>query len=308
VYVVRDSTVTALFDAAGVAAPVQQATLSTRLMGTVTEVLVQEGEVVIAAQPLVHLDARDLEARAAQAAASLREAEAVQRDAEVQATRLRALYADSAAPRAHVDAAETGLARATAAVSAARAAAAELSAVTSYATVRAPFGGFVTRRFVDPGAFAAPGAPLIEVQDASRLRIAATAAPDLVQGLRRGQVLDATIEGRPVRATVEGVVPAAGNVYTVNAIVANSGRALLAGSVATIALPAGSRPALVLPLAAVRREGDLTGVTLRTPAGDEIRWVRLGRTVGNVVEVTAGLRAGDSVVVPIAAPALAGRQ
>jgi allophanate hydrolase subunit 1 len=157
----------------------------------------------------------------------------------------------------------------------------------------------VTRRFVDAGAFATPGAPLVSVQDASKLRVIASAAPDAVRGVRRGQVIAATIEGRPATATVEGVVPAAsGNLYTVNALVANPGRAILAGSAATLALPTGTRATRVIPVGAVTREGDLTGVTLRAASGDETRWVRLGRTVGSLVEVTAGLRAGDQVVVP----------
>jgi hypothetical protein len=48
------------------------------------------------------------------------------------------------------------------------------------------------------------------------------------------------------------------------------------------------------------REGDLTGVTLRTAAGDDRRWVRLGPTLGAMVEVTAGLQPGDRVVIPAA--------
>jgi RND family efflux transporter MFP subunit len=309
VVVVCDTALTATFDAAGVAAPLQQATLGTKLMGTVTAVLVQEGDVVAAGQPLVRIDARDLAARAAQAGASIAEAEAVNRDALAQASRIRALHADSAATRAQLDAAETGLARAEAGVRAARAAAGELGAVSSYATIRAPFAGVVTRRFVDPGAFATPGAPLVSVQDASRLRITASAAPDAVRGVRRGQAIAATVEGQPVTATVEGVVPAtSGSLYAVNALVPNpgdaaGGRAILVGSAATLALPLGTRAALVVPAAAVRREGDLTGVTLRTAGGDETRWVRIGRTFADVVEVSAGLRAGDQVVVPAASAA-----
>lgn len=301
VTVVRDTVLAATFDAAGVAAPLRQATLGTKLMGTVTAVLVQEGDVVAAGQPLVRIDARDLAAKSAQVTASIAEAEAVQRDARTQAARMRALYADSAATRAQLDAAETGLARAEAGVRAAHAAAGEVDALASYATVRSPFAGVVTRRFVDPGAFAAPGAPLVSVEDASRLRIGASAAPDAVRGLRRGQLIDGTVEGRPVSATIEGVVPAAsGNLYVVNALVPNPRRTLLAGSAATLALPMGSRAALVVSAAAVRREGDLTGVTLRTTTGDETRWVRLGRAVGDLVEVSAGLRAGDQVVIPTA--------
>jgi RND family efflux transporter MFP subunit len=308
VYTVNDTTLRATFDAAGVAAPLQQATLSTKIMGTVTQVLVHEGDVVRAGQTVVRIDARELTAKSAQASASVTEAEAMQRDATTQAGRIRALYADSAATRAQLDAVETGLARADAALSAARAAAAELGAVSSYAEIRAPFGGVITKRFVDPGAFAAPGAPLVTVQDVSQLRLTASAAPEDVAALRRGQRIDATIEETAVRATIEGVVPATtGNLYTVNARVPNPTGALLAGGTATLSLPLGARTALVVPAAAVSRTGDLTGVTVRTAEGDVTRWIRLGRNAGAVVEVLAGLRSGDQVVLPVAPNAVAER-
>ena len=299
VYTVHDTVVESTIEAAGVAAPLRQATLSTKLMGTVTDVLVQEGDVVSAGQPLVRIDARDLAAKGNQAAASVADAEATYRDAQTQAARIRALYADSAATRAQLDAVETGLARAQAGVRTAHAAAAEMGAVSSYAVVRAFFAGVVTRRFVDPGAFAAPGAPLVAIQDASRLRVTASTTPDVARSIRRGQSLAAVIEGRPFGAVVEGVVPAAaGNLYAINALVANPGGAILSGSTATLALPSGAHTTLVVPAGAVRREGDLTGVSLRTTRGDELRFVRLGARLGDMVEVSSGLRTGDRVVVP----------
>lgn len=303
VYTVKDTTLASALEVPGTAAALRQATLSTRLMGMVLDVLVQEGEAVAAGQPLVRIDARELAAKEAQVSASIAEAEAVQRDAVVQAGRIRALYADSAATRAQLDAAETGLVRAEAGARAARAASAELGAVSAYAVLRAPFAGIVTRRFVDPGAFAAPGAPLVTVQDARRLRVSVSTTPENARALRRGQALDATIEGRAARATVEGVIPAAGNLYTINALVSNPAGGSLAGSAATLFLPSGPRAVLAVPVRAVVRQGDLSGVTLRLPDGDVMRWVRLGPTVGDMVEVNAGLRAGDQVVVPAPGPA-----
>ena len=309
VYTVRDTTMQASLEASGTATPLRQATLSTKLMGTVLQVFAQEGDVVAAGQPLVRIDSRDISAKQAQVSASIADAEAMRRDAMTQAGRIRALYADSAATRAQLDAAETGLARAEAGAQAARGAAAELNAMNGYALVRAPFAGVVTKRFVDPGAFAAPGAPLMSVQDGLRLRITASTTPDVARGVRHGQPLDARIEGRAVGAIVEGVVPSqAGNLYTINAIVANPGLNIPPGSTATLLLPMGTRRALVVPTRAVTRQGDLTGVTLRTASGDETRWVRIGPSAGGVVEVNAGLRAGDQVIVPLTgAPAVADR-
>jgi RND family efflux transporter MFP subunit len=273
-------------------------------MGTVLEVSAKEGDRVAAGQTLVRIDARDLTARNSQVAASIAEAEAVRRDAATQAGRIRALYADSAATRAQLDAAETGLLRAEAGMRAARGASAELAAVSAYASVRAPFSGIVTKRFLDPGAFAAPGAPLMTVQDGDQLRIVASATPDVAGRLRRGQRIDALIENRPATAVVEGVVPSAsGNLYTINALVSNAGGSFMPGSTATLLVALGSRSALVVPSNAVIHEGELTGITVRSPAGDEVRWVRLGRSSGSFVEVDSGLRAGDVVIVPAALPA-----
>lgn len=303
VMTVADTTVSSTFDATGVAEPFAQATLSTKLMGSVTAVLAREGDRVAAGQPLVRIDARDLAAKQSQVSAGIAEAEAVHRDAQVQAARIRALYADSAATRAQLDAAETGLARAEASVRQAHAGASELAAVAGYAVVRAPFAGIVTQRFVDPGAFAAPGAPLVSVQDSRKLRVTATITPQAARGLRRGATIPVTIENASTAAIIEGVVPApAGNVYTINAIVDNQSGSLMSGSAATLAVPQGMRKTILVPASAIRREGDLTGVMLRGAAGDELRWVRLGPVTGAHVEVIGGLRAGDRVVLHMVTP------
>ena len=297
--VVKDTTVTATFEASGIAEPMQQAALSTKLMGTVTAVLVHEGDRVQAGQALLRLDARELTAKSTQVAASIAEAEAMQREAAAHAARFRALYADSAATRAQYDAAEAGLARANAGVSAARAAATELDAMSSYATVRAPFAGVVTQRLADPGTFAAPGSPLLTVQDVSSLRISASAAADGVRGLARGQRIAATIDGVTATAIVEGIVPTnAGNLFTINAIVDNRKGAFRAGSAATLQIGVGTQRALIVPVAAIVRDGDLTGVIVRGLKADERRWVRVGVTTTAGVEVTSGLRAGETIVVP----------
>lgn len=295
--IVRDTVVESTFDAPGLAEPVERAILSTKLMGSVTRVLVQEGDRVGRGALMAQIDARDVNAKRVQVEASVRAAEAVHQDAMVQAARFRALYADSAATRYQLEQAETGLARAEAGLNAARAAGAEVAAVEDYAEIRAPFPGLVTRRYADPGAFVAPGAPVVEVQRDDRLRLSATLPPSAARGLRAGLVLQASVEGREVLATIEGVVPApAGAVYTVNAIVPNSAGALLAGSAATLRVPQGQRRTILLPTTAIHREGDLTGVRIQTPAGSELRFVKLadGATPGaGLVEVLSGLRVGD---------------
>lgn len=298
-YVVRDTIVEATFDATGIAEPIAQATLSTKLMGTVTAVRVREGDLVQAGQVLATIDARDLDARREQVRSGIAGAEAMQREALLQAERMRALFADSAAPRAQLDAAEAGLARAEAGLRAARASQSELDAVTGYSVIRAPFAGTITQRFVDPGAFAAPGAPLLSIQDQRRLRLAVNVAPRAATALRRGATVRAQIEGVAAQAVVEGLVPTGnGSLYTLNAVVDNAAHRFPSGGAATVYVPMGTRSAILIPATAVRSEGDLTGVLVRTGETSTTRWVRVGRTRDGLVEVVSGLRAGETILIP----------
>jgi RND family efflux transporter MFP subunit len=315
---VSDTTITATFEAAGVAEPIERATLSTKLMGSVTEVMVREGDRVARGQLLARIDARELDAKRSQVDAGIAAAEAMYQDAQTQAARFRALYADSAATRYQLDQAETGLARADAGLRTARASRAELDAMGAYAEIRAPFAGKVSQRFVDAGAFVAPGAPIVEVQDGSRLRVSVSVPPQISAALLKGASLEATVEGRPVRAFVEGAVPApTGAVYTVNAMVDNRSGEFLPGSAATIAIPDGVRRTILIPTAALVQEGDLTGVRVKTGAGSELRWVKTGAEyripnaehgvarepppypalgTNTMVEVLSGLRSGDVIL------------
>lgn len=286
------------FEATGVADPVERATISTRLMATVIAVVPLEGARVHRGDVLVRLDASDLDAKRKQVAAGVAEATAMHDLATVTASRMSALYADSAAPKAQLDAAMAGLARAKSGLAAAHAAAAELEASAAYAEVRAPFDGIVTHRFVDVGAFAAPGAPLLTVEASDRLRISAVVPAALARGMAKGNRIQARLEGVAAEALIEGVVPSGGNLYMVNAIVANGGGKYLAGSAATLLVATGERHVVLVPTASLVRQGDLVGVRRRMNGTAELTWLRIGGVVGDRTEVLSGLAAGDSVLVP----------
>ncbi len=57
---------------------------------------------------------------------------------------------------------------------------------------------------------------------------------------------------------------------------------------------------LAVPASALVREDDLTGVYLAAEGEARLRWVRLGRSFSDSVEVLSGLRDGDRVVVTAA--------
>jgi RND family efflux transporter MFP subunit len=298
---VVDTVIAATTDATGMASPVESSTLSTKLMASVEQVLVIEGARVTQGQVLARLDLRDLAAKKVQAEAMLADVEAQRDLALVHATRIRALHADSAAPKAMLDAAESGLSRAEAGVRAAKAGLAELAAVTSYGEITAPFAGVIARRFVDPGAFVAPGAPLLTVDKLGALRVTATVPAAAASAVKAGDRITVMMDGLAHEARVEGTARAGAGTHTVNAILPNADGAIVGGTAATIRLPAGERSALLVPTATITRQGDLTTVMRRTAQGDLLTVVRTGAIVGEMTEVIGGVVATDSVVVPPAA-------
>ena len=303
IVVVRDTILPDIVEASASAGPLLEATLGTKLMGHVTDVAVRAGDRVEAGALLLRIDDRDLDARREQAQAALRSAEAARDEARLHAERLRALFADSAAARAQLDAAEAGLVRAEQAARAARAGTAEVESLTDYSTIRAPFHGTIVQRFVDPGALAIPGNPLIRIEDASKLRLLAPVTPGLAERVRRGATLEVSIEGVPASGKVEAIVPAPGaSLVTVQVIVDNPQLRFSSGSAATISLPGEPRRAMLVPAEALVRTGDLVGVRIWAAGATTTRWVRLGREHGKHVEVLSGLTLGDSIVVP-ASPA-----
>ena len=57
------------------------------------------------------------------------------------------------------------------------------------------------------------------------------------------------------------------------------------------------RRAILVPSAAIIRQGDLAGVRTVADGQATLRWVKVGRTTDGAVEVLSGLAAGDTVVV-----------
>ena len=272
------------YRAAGTVRAARRAEVATRLMGRVEAVHVRAGDRVRQGQLLLTVERASLTAAQEQAAAALEQAAATLR-------RTERLYADSAAPLVQLEAARTAHAQALAQAGAVR-------ADLAYAEVRAPFAGAVVTRMVDPGDQAAPGQPLLVVEDRTAREIVVTVPDEVGEQLRPGQT--ATVEigagGRRVTARIDAVVPGA-DPRSPTVEVRLSGPVGIAPGLAAVAeLPAGGRGTLQVPVSAIMRRGQLEGVYLFAPDSTlRLRWIRTGRERESTIEVLSGLVSGDLV-------------
>jgi membrane fusion protein (multidrug efflux system) len=265
----------------------KRATLSARMPASVVELPYEEGQWVKAGDVVVRLDDAALRAAVAAAEAGLK---ATQADLE----RTKALLEKGAATPREME-------QMTAAASGAQAQVTAAKDGLSYAALRAPFDGRIASRRVNLGDVANPGMPLIEIEGQGGLELKATVEAELAATLRPGAKLRAQVDGQaaPLDARVTAIAPAGDPTthrFELKAdLPAASG--LRAGLFARLLVPGiAAEPKLFAPAAAVFERGGLTGVFVATDGRARLRWIAAGARDGDLVEVRAGLEAGERVV------------
>ncbi|HWA39329.1 MAG TPA: efflux RND transporter periplasmic adaptor subunit [Burkholderiales bacterium] len=295
--------VTDFYAADAVIEAVRAATVSAQIAGNVTRFYVDAGERVKRGDLLVRIDARDTDAQVAAGAARVAQAEAQLAQAKLGHARTVKLVEQKFVSQAAFDKAEADLKSAQADLEVARAGASQASTARSFAEVRSPIDGVVTRRLAELGELASPGKPLLEVHDPAALR-AVAAVPQFIlpriAGAREAEIV-LPLLGVTLRAKSVTVLPAADARLLSTQVRAELPAALPAGVIpgtaAKVLLPAGTAKRLVVPEAAVLRRGELTAAHVIGADGQlRLRQIRLGEPAGNgLVEVLAGLDAGERV-------------
>jgi multidrug efflux pump subunit AcrA (membrane-fusion protein) len=320
-----------IYEAVGTVQARTFSTLSSKLMEAVTAVNVREGDLVKKGDLLVVIDDRQVSAQLRKAQATLAEAKRAEisaesvRDAakagarlagatykrylnlmeeesasrqefdEVEA-RFRQSEASLAQTEAMVEAASYRVQQAEAAVSAARVGKKD-------ASVRAPYDGKVTAKMVDEGDLAAPGTPLLAL-DKEGVHCVALVLPEKhIQSIRLKQKVKVkipSIQDRSFEGFIGRIDPSAdpkSRTFRVRVALLED-KNIRSGMFARVEIPAGEAGMLLIPLTAVRHEGQLTGIYLVDSLKlAHFRLVRIGRTFGDTVEVISGLKEGGRYVV-----------
>lgn len=295
-YLVTADSVAATVAVEGTIQARHRAEISTRMMARVSEVAVERGSTVRAGQVLVRLGVEDVEANRAKAEAAVAVARAGREEAARQAERMDTLLAQDAVARVQRDQARLGLTQAESQLAVAEATLREVETAASYARIEAPFAGVVVARTVDAGDVAAPGVPLLVVESAGVREAVLMVAPDVAETLDEGaSVHVATRDGRTADGTVRAIAGGADPMTRTVEVRVELPAEWPTGVSVTALLPMGGRTAVIIPLEAVVRRGQLTGVHVVQGEATTLRWVRLGREIGDRVEVLSGLSAGERI-------------
>ena len=292
--------------ASGKVEAAKSANISTRMMGYVDKIYVQVGDKVRNGQLLLSINNADVSAKLAQVNAGITEAEAAFNNAEKDYNRYTALFQENSSSRKELDDVTAQFEMAKARLEAARQMKNEVNAQLSYANIRAPFSGVVTNKFINTGDMANPGMPLLEVESPGAYQVLAMVPESEITAIQKDSKVDVQLKsiGKLVSGKIIEVSTSAKNTggqYMVKVLLdAASDTNILSGMYATVQFPIVQKTstAIMIPKEALIYKGQLTGIyTVSQSNTALLRWLRLGRTVGDNVEVLSGLSADEEYIV-----------
>jgi RND family efflux transporter MFP subunit len=291
--------------AVGTIKAVHEAAVASRLLARVVEVNVKAGQAVQRDDILVRLDDADLQARHKQAEAALAAAKTNFEQAQLEHKRAARLVKTQSIAQEEFERAAAKARTTESDVKRHEQAVHECKVFLAYATVRAPLTGIVIDKKIEIGDTVTPGQTLIALFNPDKMQMLASVRESLALKLSVGQKLPARIESldHEGEATISEIVPeaqAASRSFIVK-VVGPCPPGVYSGMFGRIYIPLEEEEITVVPAAAIKRVGQLEIVQVAEGESLRRRNIRTGRSIGADVEVLAGLRPSEKVVLPTSA-------
>lgn len=286
---------------------VNSAELSTRIMGYVTKSYVAVGDKVKKGQLLLAINNTDLQAKKAQVNAGITEATAAFNNAQKDYNRYKNLFQEQSVSQKEMDNITTNFEMAKARLEAAKQMKNEINAQFNYSNISAPFDGVITNMYVKVGDMANPGMPLISIENPNHFEVVAMVPETEISNITKNTVVDVLVKS--VNKTLKGKVTEisnssknSGGQYLVKISLDNLDVKILSGMFTTVQFPyekqTNENMPVLVPTEAIVTNGQLTGIYTPSQSHTAIlRWIRLGRTYGEQVEVLSGLNADEKYIV-----------
>lgn len=282
-----------------------RANLSTRMMGFVNKIHIKVGDKVKKGQLLISINNADLQAKRAQINAGINEATAAYNSAQKDYNRFKNLYSNQSASQKELDDMTSNFEMAKARLESANQMKNEINAQFSYSNIKAPFNGIITNTFIDEGVMASPGIPLIAIETPGQFEVQTMVPENEISKIS----LDAQVEvlvksiDKSIKGKVSEVSTSAANTggqFLVKIALEKSDPQVMSGMFTTVKIPVSKATKIdlvLIPKDALVSRGQLFGVyTVSQNNTALLRWLRLGRSYGDQVEVLSGLNAEESYI------------
>jgi multidrug efflux system membrane fusion protein len=179
-----------------------------------------------------------------------------------------------------------------------------------YSRILSPMNGIVTSKQAEIGLLAAPGVPLLTLEDDSRYRLEVSVEDTMLKYIHLGTPVQISIDAigpQDFSKQVTEIVPASDpgsrsstvKIDLIDRKGSLEGRSLLrSGLYGRARFPIGQRQILRVPQKAILHHGQLVSVFAVDPSNLlRLRLIKTGKQYGDRIEVLSGLNDGDRIVV-----------
>lgn len=170
--------------------------------------------------------------------------------------------------------------------------------------IRAPFDGFVQKRFVNMGELVKTQMPVMAIVQLDPLKVTAEIPEKMAPWINAGQAVDLKVDAyqdRSFTGKVSRISPAvntATRAFPFEALVPNKDAVLKPGTFARVHIESGKVDSvLTVPYAALQYRYGVNRVFVVTGDKLVIRELSVGERVGDRIEVMSGVKAGERVAI-----------
>ncbi len=290
----------------GTVEAINRSTVSAQTSGRVVEINYDVDDFVEKGAVLVRLRNTTQQADLDQANAGLDGANSRYVEARDEQKRVAELYKKKLLAKSKLDAANATLASTKSAVKSSEAILRQAEEQMSNTVIKAPYSGIVIERNVELGEIASPGHPLMTGISLEKLRVSVNVPQRVIASVRKSGTATILFDnGQSIESDDIVFFPYADpqtNSFRVRIQMDEPVDSIFPGMYTKVAFTIDETERLLVPAKAIAYRSELTGIYVVGENGKvRLRQVRLGKQIGDKVEILAGAEAGQVVALDPAA-------
>lgn len=296
----------ASFETSGTILAENNATIKTRFGGFVDKIYVGIGDQVSKGQLLISVNSADLQAKLTQANSGIAVAQVAYDIAKKDKERYQKLLEQQSISQKEFENITMQFQAAESQLTAAKEMANEVKTNLSYMQIRAPFSGVITAKHIHEGDLATPGIPLLGIEGISTFEVKTQIPSDKINTVNVNDAVNIFVKDLDTsfKGYLSEVSPSSmnnGSVFEAKVQFSETSDALKSGLFTTVSFETTGDSAsskVYIPANTLVHKGELTGVYVVSNNTAFLRWIRIGQTSGELVEVLSGISANDELIIP----------
>jgi len=289
---------------------VNKSTIAAQVSERIVEINFDVDDYVEQGVVLLRFNDAKQKARLEQAQANLREMMVASKDAEIEFSRIKEIYAKKLVAKATLDKAKAAYKAALERKKQAESRIAEVKENIDETIVRAPYSGIVTQRHVELGETPSVGAALMTGLSLNHLRVVADVPQQLISLLRQGccpaRIILPDAKHQSIsskKLTIFPIADSQTHSFKIRVELEEGQHGLYPGMFVKLELDTETQKRLMIPARALVQRGEVTGVYIVNDSAISFRYVKIGRRHSDGrVEIHAGIEPGEQVAIdPVAA-------